>query len=299
MMTFRKRRRALDYATFLVFVLPNAALFLLFTYWPIVQAVYTSFTSATLLPSSAEWVGLENYVSLVNDEQFWRVIFNTFAFAVAVVVIAQTLAFFLALLLNHPIPGRPLFRILSFMPYVTTPAAAALIWIVLLDPEAGPLSFAYDALYIAGPRWLSSTILALCALIVVGIWKEIGFASLFLLAGFQSLPCECYEAARLETSSRCTILWRITIPLMRPVMFFLAVSGLIAAFKTFDIVAIMTEGGPVYPSSSTYVYHLYHLAFQRFELGKAMAFSMFFFAVMIGATVLQFVLARRRIHYGE
>jgi ABC-type sugar transport system permease subunit len=131
----------------------------------------------------------------------------------------------------------------------------------------------------------------------VGIWREIGFASLFFLAGLQGLPEECYESAAIDGARPWARLWHLTLPLMSPVIFFLLVSGFIAAMKAFDVVAIMTEGGPVYPSSSVYVYHLYKLAFRDFQSGLASAFAMIFFAVTVLITVIQFRAAARWVHY--
>ena len=147
------------------------------------------------------------------------------------IVIAQCAAFGVALLLNRRLCGRVLFRTLAFLPYVTTPAAAALVWVVLLDPQYGPLAAVYRAFGIEAVNLLERSGLALGALILVGAWKEIGLASLFFLAGFQNLPEECYESANLEGASAWARLRHITVPLMSPVLFFLAVSGFMRQLK--------------------------------------------------------------------
>jgi ABC-type sugar transport system permease subunit len=292
----RSARRRRDALTFLAFTGPALVLFAVFTYWPILYTAALSLTRWNLLTPQAEFVGLENYGRLFTDPLFWRVFINTTAYAVGVVAIAEALAFLLALLLNRDVPGRPIFRTLAFTPYVTMTAAAAVVWVLLLDPRLGPLSRLYAALGVAGPDWLASSTLALPAVMQVGIWKEVGIASVFFLAGLQGLPRECYEAARVDGSSGLGMLRHITLPLMTPVIFFLLVSGFIAATKTFETVAIMTEGGPVYPASSTYVYHLYRLAFVRFQAGYASAFAVVFLLLTVAATVLQFRLARVWVH---
>ena len=169
---------------------------------------------------------------------------------------------------------------------------------LLLDPQLGPLSHLYNLLSIQGPRWLGSTTLALWAIIIVGIWKEIGFSSVFFLAGLQGINKEYYEAARVDGASAWVVLRRITLPLMTPVIFFLMVSGFIQAIKTFDLVAIMTEGGPVYPASATYVYHLYQLAFRNFRAGYASAFAIIFFIIIIVITLFQIKFSERWVQYG-
>lgn len=294
---WRKNRR--EWLTFAAFVAPNAVLFAAFTYWPIVYGAWLSLVSWELPSRSREFVGLANYRELFADEWFWKVLLNTLVYSVTVVVAAQVLAFALALLLNRKVIGRALFRTVAFTPHVTTTAAAALVWVLLLDPKLGPLSFVYNIAGVEGPHWLASTSLALGAIMVVGIWREIGFASLFFLSGLQGLPTECYEAAKLDGTSRWAIFRHITAPLMSPVIFFLMVSGLIASVKIFDTVAIMTEGGPIYPSSSTFVYHLYQLGFRDYRLGYASGFAMVFFAIMFVITFIQLRLSRRWVHYGD
>ncbi len=294
---WRKNRR--EWLTFLAFVAPNALLFLVFTYWPIVYSGWLSLTDWDLLRPTHSFVGLANYLELLRDPRFWRVLANTAIYAVCVVATAQVLAFGLALLLNVSIARQRIFRTIAFLPHVTMTAAAALVWVLLLHPEYGPLSSLYVALGVQGPNWLESTTLSLAAIIVVGVWKETAFASLFFLAGFQGLPRECYEAAEIDGAGRLSRLRHLTIPLMGPTIFFLVVTGVIAATKTFDTVAIMTEGGPVYPSSSMYVYHLYQLAFREYRAGFASAFAIVFCAITIGIVVLQFRYAARRVHYGD
>lgn len=296
-MSGRSARR--EYLTFLAFIAPNAILFIAFTYWPIAYSFWLSLTDWDLLRPTHKVVWLSNYAELWSSATFWRVLANTAIYAVCVVGIAQVFAFPLALFLNLRIRGQGFFRTVAFLPHVTMTAAAALVWVLLLHPQYGPLSMVYSAIGMSGPNWLDSAALSLAAIILVGVWKETAFASLFYLAGLQSLPSECYEAALLEGAGPLARTRHLTIPLMGPVIFFLLISGTIAATKTFDAVAIMTEGGPVYPDSSMYVYHLYTLAFRDYRAGYASAFAIVFFAITIGAVIVQWRAAARRIHYGE
>ncbi|NJN82930.1 MAG: sugar ABC transporter permease, partial [Caldilineaceae bacterium] len=260
---WRKHRR--DWLTFLAFVAPNFILFALFTYWPILYSFYLSFTRWNFLRPEIEIVGLRNYISMMQDETFWEVLANSLVYAVSVVLIAQALAFFLALLLNRKIRGQAFFRTVSFTPYITTTAAAALVWVLILDPSLGPFSHLYRLLGVQGPRWLASPSLALWAIIIVGTWKEIGFATVFFLAGLQNINPEYFEAARVDGASALAILRHVTLPLMTPIIFFLMVSGFIQAMKAFEVVDIMTGGGPIYPDSATYVYHLYLTGLSQFS----------------------------------
>lgn len=291
------RRERHEWLAFAAFVFPNLVLFGVFTYWPVLNTAWMSMRSGGAGAYGTRFALFENYWRLFADPVFWRVILNTLVFAAAVIVIAQCVAFGVALLLNRRLCGRVLFRTLAFLPYVTTPAAAALVWVVLLDPQYGPLGAVYRVFGLEAVNLLERSGLALGALILVGAWKEIGIASLFFLAGFQNLPEECYEAANLEGASAWARLRHITVPLMSPVLFFLAVSGFIAAAKAFDIVVMMTEGGPVYPASSTFVYHLYRVAFQDYDFGYASAFAMVFFILFMALTVLKLRMGAKWVHY--
>lgn len=290
-------RRRREWLTFLMFAGPNLVLFGLFTYWPVLYSIYLSLTDWNLIAANPAFVGLGNYAELLTSAESWRVAGNTLIYAVCVVVSAQVIAFGLALLLNRPVPARALFRTLAFTPYVTTTAAAALAFVLLLDPRLGPLSGVYRAFGVDGPDLLRSGVGSLTAIIIVGSWKEIGIATVFFLAGLQAIDHSLRESASLEGAGAWAQTRYITIPLMTPVIFFLGMAGFIAALKTFESVYMMTEGGPVYPDSSTYVFHLYKTAFRDFRAGLASALAVIFFALTVLMTGAQFRFARRWVHY--
>ncbi len=288
---------AREAAIFALFAAPNLVLLALFTFRPMLYSLWVSLTSWRLPGRARDFVGLENYVRLAHDPEFGRVLLNTLVYSAAVVLTAQTLAFALALALNRQRRGAAVFRLLAFTPHVTLTVAAAIAWLLVLDSANGPGAAIYRALDTEGPRWLGDSRLALPALVVVGAWKEIGFATLFFLAGLQSLPEAPYEAARIEGAGRWRETVSLTVPLMGPVIFFMAVSGFVAAFKTFDTVAVMTQGGPVYPDSSLIVYHLYKTGFREYELGYASALANVLWVVLLAFAAAQVRGARRWVSY--
>lgn len=288
-----------DLLTFVLFMAPGATLLLVFTYWPIAYTFFLSFHQWSLPSPRPTFNAAQNYIKIASDPWFWRVLVNSIVYAFTVVLIAQSLAFGLALLMNQRTFARPVVRTIAFAPVVATGAASALAWVLVLHPQSGPLAVLYSALGMEGPHWLETTSLALPAIILVGIWKEVGFASLFFLAGLQDLPQEPYEAARIDGASGWRRLTNLTIPFMSPVIFYLSLSGLIAAVKVFDTVAIMTEGGPVYPASSTFVYHLYRTGFRDFRFGEASTIAVLFFVLMLGLTYAQLRAARRWVSTDE
>ncbi len=293
--SWRKNRR--EWLTFLAFTAPNLLLFIVFTYLPLFYNAGLSLLAWDMLSPRPVFIGLGNYVRLFSDADFWRVLGNTFVYAISVVLIAQGLAFVLAMLLNRRSAGMGFFRSLAFLPQMTMTVAAALVWTLLLDPRAGPLSLLYNFLGVQGPRWLASSALALWAIILLGIWRETGFSAFFFLAGLQGLDRDVLDSARVDGASSLDLLTRITLPLMTPIAYMLMVSGFIQAVKVFDAVAIMTEGGPVYPASATYVYHLYKLAFRDFQAGYAAALAAVFFLLTVGFSFIQIRLSRRWVHY--
>lgn len=284
---------------FIILVAPNLLLFLVFTYLPMVYSVVLSFTKWDFLSPQKRFVGFRNYIALVQDPAFWTVLSNSLVFTFFVVFIAQTLAFFLALLLNRKIRGLTVFRTAAFMPHVTTTAAIAVVFVLLLDPDMGPLSYIYRLLKINGISFLSTRGWSLAAVTIVGIWKEIGFSTVFFLAGLQGIPKTHYEAASLAGASKIQTLRYIVVPLMTPVILFLMISGIIETMKKFDIVAIMTEGGPIYPDSSTFVFHLYKLSFLDFRAGYSSAFGIAFFVLIVAISVGQHKLSAKWVHYGQ
>lgn len=293
---FNTRKNA---GVFLLLIAPNAILFVVFTYLPIIYSVYLSFTRWDFLSREKTFVGLRNYLALARDPAFWIVLKNSLLFTVFVVCIAQTLAFLLASLLNRKMRGLAIFRTAAFMPHITTTAAVTIVFVLLLDPDMGPLSYAYRFLGINGVSFLSTPGWSLVAITIVGIWKEIGFSTVFFLAGLQGIHKTYYEAAALDGASKGQALRYVTLPLMTPVILFLMISGFIETMKKFDIVALMTEGGPVYPDSATFVFHLYKLSFLDFKAGYASAFGIVFFIVIVAVSVFQHRVSGKWVHYGQ
>ena len=293
--TPRKRRRPRGLAEglqFLLFVSPNLVLFSVFTFWPILFTAYLSFTDWNMIRPVRNLVGFENYEYLFGSPTFYRVALNTFTYAAATVLGQLALGLLLAVLLFQAIRGRALFRTAIFLPYITTTAAIAVVWIFIYDPEFGLFTPVLDALGLESPRWLADPAWALAAIIVVGIWKMVGFSTVIYLAGLSSVDAEVQEAARVEGANEWQVFRHITFPLLAPITFFLTVTGLIRAIQTFDIPAVMTDGGPL-NATNLYVYHLYQLSFEQFRAGRASALAMIFFVLLIAITILQLRLARR------
>jgi ABC-type sugar transport system permease subunit len=290
-----ERRR--EGAWFIGLVLPNVLLLSVWTYWPFVYSVYLSFTNWNFLRPRREFVGLANYADLLASSTFWLVVSNTALYTVGTVTVRLALALALAVLLNQPgLLLRGLWRLVIFSPHITTSAAMALVWLSVYDPNHGPLEALLSRVGLHLPHVLASTTWVLPALMGVGIWKGLGFSTVVFLAALQGVAPELRESAAVDGAGAWQKFWHVTFPGISPVTYFLVVTGIIDAFQTFDLVSVMTNGGPA-DASTLFVYYLYREAFHFYRAGYASAIAVIFLAVIVLFTYAQSRLARRWVHY--
>jgi multiple sugar transport system permease protein len=289
------------------FLAPGLVTFTTFVLLPVLASLILSLTRWDLF-SPPEFVGLENYVRLLgfhsengrlipNDPDFWRSLGNTL-FYMLTIPVNLLLAMTIASLLNEAIPWRGLFRTLYFLPVVCTLVAVAILWRWIFNPDYGLLNYFLGLIGIDGPGWLASRAWAKPAIMIVMLWKGLGYSIVIYLAGLQTVPEELHEAARLDGAGIWTRFWRITFPLLMPTHFFLAVIGVIWGFQTFDTVFVMTGGGPA-GSTEPVLLYLYNNAFKWFEMGYASAIAWVLFVLMMAATLVQWRLAGARAHAAE
>jgi ABC-type sugar transport system permease subunit len=280
-----------------LFLAPSLLLLAVFAYGPLLANALLSLTSWNLLSRSRAFVALANYERLLADPRFPGVLQNTAIYALGVVSASMVLGLGLALLLDRQLTGHGFYRTVVFAPYVTSLAAVALIWIWIFDPRYGLVNGVLRSLLIPAPGWLARPSWALLAVCVVAVWHTAGYMMVIFLAGLQNVPPVLHEAARIDGAGPARVFWHITLPLLSPVAFFLAVTGLIVTVQLFDIVSVMTHGGPG-DSTNVLAFYLYHRGFELFELGYASAIGMVLFAVVMALTVVQIVAARYWVHYG-
>lgn len=292
----QRRYPVSDLLWFLVLVAPALALLGTFTFWPIIQSFFISFTDWNLIRPTWRFVGLDNYLTLFRSSTFWQVVGNTAVFTFFTVFIRLALSLFLAQLLLARFPLRAFFRTLVFLPHVTTTAVVAIVWLFVFDPYFGPLRPVFEWFGTQPPVWVADPQWAMPAIIVVAIWKGIGFSTVVYLAGLSAVDKEMQEAARMDGATEWQVFRHVTFPQLSPVTLFLVVTGILHAMQSFDIPALMTQGGP-FNTTNIYVFHLYELAFQRFRAGYASALTSVFFVVMLLITVVNLRLSRRWVHY--
>ena len=285
-----------EWGLFFLLVAPNLFFLLAFTYWPLVYNLYLSLTDWDMLSPEKTFIGLENYRDLAATRDFWRIVANTFYFVVVGVGATMAIALAVALLLNQKLYGRGLARSVVFAPTVLTGSAIAIVWIYIFDPNYGLLRVFINAAGFASPKWLTDLGWAMPALLIVYVWKNFGYAVVVYLAGLQSIPKELYEAAVVDGASPWDRFRAVTVPGLSPITFFLLVTSILGSFQAFDIVAVMTHGGPV-DATNTLIYHLYEEGFVAFHAGRAAAIGVVLFALMLAITIVQLRAVERRVHY--
>lgn len=292
----RRRRSRLVWRNTMVgwsFILPNFVGFAVLTLVPVVALFYYAFTDWNIF-GGAQWSGLANLRQMVHDQSFWKALWNTVYYTAAHIPLTLAASLALALLLNRKLRGVAFFRTVAFFPYVTSIVAVAQVWNMLFSPDYGPIN---EVLRFVGvshpPGWTVSSTWAMPAVIVVGTWREMGYFMLIFLAGLQTIPAQLYEAATIDGAGPWQRFWNVTVPSLRPTTLFVTVLLTIRSFNVFDVILLMTQGGP---GQSTLVLsqYIYQKGFQENQFGYASAVSIVLFALCFVVTIGQFVVNNRR-----
>ncbi|PNE19899.1 ABC transporter permease [Mesotoga sp. Brook.08.YT.4.2.5.1] len=290
------RRRTREALTGWATVLPALVVQVIFIYLPLVWAFYVSFFSWNMI-RPMRYVGFQNYERLFSSADFWNSMSVTGIYILGTVIPSVIIGLLLAALLNIEwIKGRGIFRTLFYIPVITSMAAAAVIWGWLYEPNFGLINYFLSFFGIKNIKWLSDPNYSLLALIIVGVWKRIGYNMVLFLAGLQTIPRSYYEAAEIDGATAWSKFRRITLPLLSPTTLFVFIMQFIASFRVFVSVSVMTSGGPA-KSTQVITYYLYENAFRYLKFGYASAIAVVMFAMMIILTLLQFRLSKRRVHY--
>lgn len=268
------------------FLLPNVLGFLVFTLGPVMAALLISLTKWDAI-TSPQFIGLANYIRLLTrDTTFRKVLWNTVYFTGVSVPLGTVLALTLALLLNQKLRGVLVYRTVYFLPVISSMVGVALVWQWLYNVEYGLINQFLFTLGITGPKWLASTRWAMPAVIIMSVWKGLGYNMVIFLAGLQDVPEFLYEAAELDGANGWQKLRNVTLPMLQPTTFFVIVMSIIGSFQVFDQVFVMTSGGPA-RATSVIVHYLYQNAFQYFEMGYASAMAYVLFAIIFVVTLIQ------------
>ena len=270
-----------------MFVLPALAGTLIFIVIPVFFSFYLSFCKWDLL-SDIQFVGLKNYATLFSSPAFGIIIKNTIVFALSTAVIAIIIPLILAAVLNNKIMGTEFFKTAYFLPFITPMIVIAIAWEWIFDPNNGLLNYVLRAHI----NWLYDTKTAMIALIIVSAWKLIGYNMVIFLSGFSSINSNIYEASKIDGANEIQTFFKITLPLLSPTIFFVLVITTISSFQVFDLIYLMTQGGPM-DSTNVLVYWIYKNAFEYFNIGEASAGAYILFLIILILTVIQWTTRKK------
>lgn len=272
-----------------VFLAPNLSVFALFLFIPIGAALFISFQQRGIL-DDGHWIGLQNYADMVRDPLFWQSMAHTLVYTLGTVPTSMAAGLLIAILLNRRLPGRALLRSVYFLPVVVAGVVVALIWSWIFDTTNGVLNGLLGKLHLHPVPWTSSSAWAMPSLIIASVWSRLGFCMVVYLAGLQSVPASLYEAAVVDGTRAWSRFLHITWPLLGPTTFLLLIINVIFSFQVFDLIYVMTGGGPGF-STTVFVQYIYQSAFLQFQMGYASALGVILFLLVLGFTVLQWRLS--------
>ena len=277
----------------LLFVLPFLVLFAVFMLWPLGQGLWMSLTDRALSAHSPSFVGLGNFTEAIQDAEMWRALGHTAWFTLISTVPLVVVALVMALLVHTGLPGRWIWRLAFFAPYLLPVGVVGLLWIWLYQPDLGLYNHLLDAVGLGRLSWLSDESVALWAIALTTLWWTVGFNFLLYLAALQSVPDHLYEAAAIDGAGAWRRLRSITLPQLSRITMVITVLQILASLKVFDQVYLLTKGGPN-NSTRPVVEYVYDVGFTGYRLGYASAISYLFFALVLLASAAQFLALRRR-----
>ncbi|WP_024288517.1 carbohydrate ABC transporter permease [Cellulomonas sp. KRMCY2] len=284
-----RRRRRNDLRAALVFVAPATIGFLVFYVWPAIRGVYYSFTDFSVL-SPPQWIGTENYQELLSDDLVRNAFWVTLEYVLINIGAQTVLALGLAVLM-HRLTKSVVVRGTLLLPYLVANVVVALLWFWMLDYQIGIVNQMLDWVGLGRIAFFGDSAWAIPTIAMVNVWRHVGYTALLIFAGLQTIPTHLYEAAALDGAGEVRSFFKITIPLLRPVLAMVLVITVTGSFQIFDTVAVTTAGGPVNATRVIY-YYIYELAFGRFEFGYASAISVVLFLVLASVAFAQIKLLR-------
>ena len=285
----KRRWRTRETIIGLLFILPSLIGFVLFYAIPAVRGALISFSNWDLL-TPAKSVGLANYARLLQDPNFWNSLKVTLYYVLLNIPIQTILALVIAVMMSR-LTQSIVIRAMIILPWLMPGVVVGLLWLWLLDPTIGVINVALHGLGLGTIPFLGLPKYAMPSIAMINIWQYVGYTALLLFAGLQSIPGSVYEAASIDGASEGQMFWKVTVPLLRPVLVFVLVTSIIGSFQVFDAIAITTKGGPV-NATKVLNWYIYEQAFSRFNMGYATAISLVLFAILIFVSMAQMRLMR-------
>lgn len=282
--------RFLGSKIFLLFLLPSLLGCLIFIFAPSIFSFLLGFFKWNLI-NKPSFVFLDNYIDLIFSRDFWFIFSNTIIYALSVTIFATIIPLVLATILNNKIMGSEFFKTAYFIPFITPMIVIAMVWQWIFDPNIGFVNM----LFKTNLKWLYDVHLAMPVLIFVSVWKLVGYNMIIFLSGFSAINTQIFDAAKIDGAGSIKTFFKITLPILSPTIFFVLVVTTISSFQVFDLIYLMTQGGPE-NSTNILVYWLYKNAFEFFNIGKASAIAYILFIFILILTIIQWNLRKKWVY---
>ena len=279
-----------------LFVLPALIPLLVFWVFPVFHSLFISFTNWDLMSKNFRFVLTRNYTSLFRDPKFFRVLANTLVFALGTTVSTIVLGFLAALLFSGKRAGTDVFRTLVFSPYITPMVAASIVWSWIFEPRAGVLNFILALFHLPPLKWTQSMDTAMLSVIIVTVWKQLGWAMIFYIEAIHRVPGSLLEASIIDGAGPARRLAHVIIPMVSPTTYFLIIISTIISLQAYDQILVLTGGGPA-GATRTLLYYYYQEAFSNFSAGKASAVAVVIVLITVILSISETMLLKRAVHY--
>ena len=290
------KRRINKISCILVFILPAVIPLGVFWIWPMIKAIFMSFTNWDYMSSTYNMVGVENYKALFSDSAFYNALKNTFIFTAGTLVPTIVGGLSIAMVLKNNIKGSALYKAIIFSPWITPTVAISIVWSWIFEPKYGFANYILKLFNLPKSQWLQSSDTAMIAVIIVTVWKGLGWAMVFYLTALEKVPKHLYEAAAIDGANMWNKFISITLPLISPTTFFLSIITTINSLQAYDQIQVLTQGGPA-GSTRTILYMYYQTAFENFNMGQATSMATVILVIIGILSGIQFFASKKWVHY--
>ncbi len=292
----RKKSAWKNALTVLLFVLPALIPLIIFWIYPILRSVWLSFTNWDFMTPDYDVVGLKNYISLLKDSRFYNALWNTVVFTAGTLVPTIAGGLGLALLLRKNFRGSGIFKFVLFSPWITPTVAISIVWTWIFKADGGIANIVLGFFGLPALKWINSSSTAMLSVIIVTVWKSLGYAMIFYLSALEKVPAELYEASSLDGAKPLRQFLDMTLPSISPTTFFLMIITMVNSLQAYDQIQILTQGGPS-GSTRTLLYMYYQLGFQEFKMGEATAIAVIMIIITVLLSLIQFTASKKWVHY--
>ena len=279
-----------------LFVMPALIPLIVFWIYPILRSVYISLTDWDYMSPTYNFVFLDNFIALFKDARFYDALWNTLVFTVGTLIPTIVLGLLLALLMQKAFRGSGIIKFILFSPWITPTVAISIVWTWIYDPDTGIANTVLEFLHLPALQWIKSSDTAMLAVIIVTVWKSLGYAMIFYLSALEKVPKELYEASGLDGAKGWQRFRDVTLPCISPTTFFLVIITMVTSLQAYDQIQILTQGGPS-GSTRTLLYMYYQLGFEEFNMGQATAVAIVMIILTVFLSAVQFTASKKWVHY--